>query len=84
MANIRDLKKYINGMIYDVVDECYSVQLYDSSKTEMAEEFIDDVANFQDEIMSEIKKAKNKKEFKVIENKVQEIQEEWIKRLNKL
>jgi hypothetical protein len=84
MANLRDLKKGINGMIYDVVDECYSIQLYNDSKTEETDGFIDDAADFQEEIMSEIKKAENKKDFKAIEAKVMKTQEEWIKRLNKM
>lgn len=84
MANIRDLKKSINGMIYDVVDECYSIQLYNASKAEESDQFIDDAADFQDEIMSEIKKAKNKKDFKSIEKKVIKTQEEWVQRLNKM
>lgn len=84
MANVRDLKKSINGMIYDVVDECYSLQLYDASKAEESDSFIDDAADFQDEIMSEIKKAKGKKDFKAIVEKVEKTQEEWVKRLNKM
>ena len=84
MANIRGLKKSINGMIYDVVDECYSIQLFNPAKTEESDAFIDDAANFQDEIMAEIKKAKTKKDFKAIEAKVLATQEEWIQRLNKI
>jgi len=84
MANVRDLKRNINGMIYDVVDECYSIQLYNTSKTEETDAFIDDAADFQEGIMSEIKKAKNKKDFKSIVEKVEKTQEEWVARLNKL
>ena len=84
MANIRDLKRNINGMIYDVVDECYSIQLYNASKTEETDVFIDDAADFQEEIMSEIRKAKNKKDFKSIEEKVKKTQEDWVQRLNKM
>ncbi len=84
MANIRDLKKNINGMIYDVVDECYSLQLYNDSKIAESDSFIDDAADFQEEIMSEIKRAKNKKDFKAIEEKVERTREEWTMRLNKM
>ncbi|RFC55241.1 hypothetical protein [Brumimicrobium aurantiacum] len=84
MANIRDLKKNINGMIYDVVDECYSVQLYNESKTEESDAFIDDAADFQEEIMAEIKKASNKKDYKAIEAKVEKTRNEWTDRLNKM
>lgn len=84
MANVRDLKKNINGMIYDVVDECYSLQLYNDSKTAESDSFIDDAAEFQEEIMSEIKKAENKKDFKAIVTKVEKTKEEWTNRLNKM
>lgn len=84
MANIRDLKKNINGMIYDVVDECYSVQLFNDAKTAESDAFIDDAADFQEEIMGEIKRAENKKDFKAIEEKVQKTREEWTTRLNKM
>lgn len=84
MANVRNLKKNINGMIYDVVDECYSVQLYNESKAEESDNFIDDAADFQDEIMGEIKRAKSKEDFKAIEEKVIKTREDWTLRLNKM
>lgn len=84
MANVRNLKKNINSMIYDVVDECYSVQLYNDSKTAESDSFIDDAADFQEEIMGEIKRAENKKDYKAIEAKVEKTREEWTTRLNKM
>ncbi|MCO5268784.1 MAG: hypothetical protein M9897_07815 [Brumimicrobium sp.] len=84
MASKRELKKRINLMIYDVVDECFSIQLYNSKKTEVTDKFIDEAADFQDEIMAAIHKAKNKSEFRKIVEKVEDINEEWLERLNKL
>lgn len=84
MANVRNLKKNINSMIYDVVDECYSVQLYNDSKAAESDSFIDDAADFQEEIMGEIKRAENKKDYKAIEAKVEKTREEWTTRLNKM
>lgn len=84
MANIRDLKKKVNNMVYDVVDECYSLQLFDESKKKDTDEFIDEVADFQDEIMTEINKATSKKEFSAIHQKAEKKAEEWVKKLNKL
>lgn len=84
MANVRELKKNINGMIYDVVDECYSIQLFNTDKSADSDEFIDDAADFQEEIMREIKQAKSKKDFKAIRDKVDQTRIEWTKRLNKL
>ena len=76
MASVRDLKRNINNMIYDVVDECFSIQLFDA--------FIEDAADFQEEIMAAIGRAKSKKEYKAIEEKVEATHEEWLARLNKL
>ncbi|WP_107037567.1 hypothetical protein [Brumimicrobium mesophilum] len=84
MANVRNLKKNINGMIYDVVDECYSVQLFNDAKTAESDSFIDDAADFQEEIMGEIKRAESKKDFKAIEAKVEQTRIDWTNRLNKM
>lgn len=84
MASVRSLKKEINNMIYDVVDECFSVQLFDTSKEEVTEAFIDDAVEFQDEIMAAIGRAKVKADYKAIEARVHEVREEWLKRLNAL
>ncbi|PKR81559.1 hypothetical protein CW751_03275 [Brumimicrobium salinarum] len=84
MASVRNLKKNVNNMIYDVVDECYSLQLFNESKKEETDAFIDDAADFQEEIMGDIKKANNKADYKAIEEKVVKTQEEWITRLNKM
>lgn len=84
MANIRGLKKEVNNMVYDVVDECYSLQLFDESKKKDTDKFIDEVADFQEEIMTEINKATSKKEFSKIRQKAEKQAEEWVKKLNKL
>ncbi|HTO38827.1 MAG TPA: hypothetical protein VL021_10410 [Brumimicrobium sp.] len=84
MASVRDLKRNINNMIYDVVDECFSIQLFDESKEEVTDAFIEDAADFQEEIMAAIGRAKSKKEYKAIEEKVEATHEEWLARLNKL
>lgn len=84
MANVRELKKEINDMIYDVVEECYSLQLFDDSKTKKTDAFIDEAADFQEEIMAEVKKATSKADYKKIREKVDKTAEEWVKKLNKL
>ena len=84
MANVRELKKEINSMIYEVVEECYDLQLFNSSKSEKTDAFIDEAADFQEEIMNEIKRASSKSEFKEIRRKVDEKSTEWVKKLNTL
>jgi len=84
MANIRDLKKEVNNMVYDVVDECYSLQLFDESKKKDTDAFIDEVADFQEDIMTEINKATSKKEYSAIRQKAEKKAEDWVKKLNEL
>ncbi len=66
MANKRDIKKIINNVIIDIVEESYSVQLFNESKTKESNAIIDNAANVQDELLSRISKAKSKSEFKSI------------------
>lgn len=84
MANVRELKKEINSMIYDVVEECYSLQLFDESKTQKTDDFIDEAADFQEQIMAEIKEASSKADYAKIRDKANKTAEEWVKKLNKL
>ena len=84
MANVRLLKRDINNMIYDVVEECYSLQLFDDSKKKKTDDFIDEAADFQEDIMSDVKKATSKKEYKEIQEKVDKTAKEWVTKLNKL
>ena len=41
MASKRNFKKDLNKMVFDVVEECFSVQLYNESKTEVTNKLIE-------------------------------------------
>ncbi|MFT7344955.1 MAG: hypothetical protein ACI9XP_001548 [Lentimonas sp.] len=84
MASKRILKKHINYMIFDVVEECFTVQAFNPKKVDDADKLIDDAAEFQDSILSEINKAKSKKEFSAIITKIESKHEEFVKGLNDL
>ena len=66
MGNKRSLKKGLNEMVFDVVDECYFIQIADSKKIEASEKLITEVADFQDGQLSKMNKAKGKAEFRAI------------------
>ncbi len=66
MANKRTLKKVVNNVIYDIVEECFSAQLYNSGKTEACNAVIDEAAGLQDNLLSRISQAKSKADFKAI------------------
>ena len=64
MASKRNLKKHLVKMVVDVVEESYSIQLYNpKEKTKKTDKLIDEVLDFHDEMRSKIKAAKSKKEF---------------------
>ncbi len=84
MANKRSLKKAVNEMVFDVVEECFIQQMTDPSKKEKAEALIEEAADFQDDILSRINQAKDKADFKGIVKDVQEKAEDFVKKLNAL
>lgn len=84
MSSKRLLKKHLNNMIFDVVEECFTVQMFDESKTEKADKLIEEAANFQDDILADINGAKTKKDFSPIREKIDETVIEFITKLNEL
>ena len=84
MASKRDLKKEVNNMVFDVVEECFSLQLYDESKREVTDKFIEEAADYMEEILSKINAAKTKKDFAPLRAEIEKTGEDWVERLNKL
>jgi hypothetical protein len=68
MANLRDLKRDLNHLIIDVIEEAYNVQLSDPSKTEQTEKFIDDTIDYHMNVITRINQAKSKKEIQPIKS----------------
>jgi len=66
MASKRQLKKEINRAIYDVVDECFSVQLFNVTKKEKSDQIIDSAASVQEELLARLNTARSKEEFRSI------------------
>ncbi|TSJ48152.1 hypothetical protein [Fluviicola chungangensis] len=84
MANKRVIKKQLNGMIIDVLDECFSIQLYNESKTEATEKLIDEALSFGDDVLSKIHEAKTKKDFPAIRQMMEDKGVYFIEELNGL
>ena len=61
MASRKYLKKALNNMVFDIVEECFTIQLFDENKAEKTNVIITEAADFQDAILAEINKAKTKK-----------------------
>ncbi len=66
MANKRMLKKHINAMIIDVIDECIYLQELNNDKAEAAEELIEEVITTYNELISRMNSGKTKADFKSI------------------
>jgi hypothetical protein len=71
-------------MIFDIVDECFTVQLNDPSKTEKADKLIDEAADFQDAVLVRINGAKTKEDFRPILELIENAQVDFINKLNGL
>ncbi len=70
MASVQNLKKDVNYVISDIIEECYIWQLlHDEAQSEKAEKLIDEAIQVFDDLIARIntKKVDNKKEhFKAI------------------
>lgn len=84
MSSKRNLKKYVNNMVFDLVDECFHIQESDPKKEKKTEALFDKVADFQDEILQEIHAAKTKKDYNPIVAKINDMQVKFTEELNGL
>jgi hypothetical protein len=66
MASKRVIKKQLNGMIIDVLDECFSAQLYDEKKTEVTEKLVEEALLFAEDVLAKVHQAKSKKDYPAI------------------
>jgi len=82
MASKRILKRNVNDMIIDVVEECFSLQMFDEKKTKATEKLIDEAADFQDGILSQIHAAKKKADFKSITTTIEAKAIDFVEKLN--
>ncbi len=87
MASIKNLKKDLNYIFSDIIEDCYVVQLENPDKSDKAEEVIDEAITAFDDLIEKVnnKKVENKKEhFKKIVATLEEKVQELRKKLGKL
>jgi hypothetical protein len=84
MANKRMLKKQINAMIIDVIDECIYIQEVNDDKAEAAEGLIEEVISTYNELLSRINTGKTKVDFKSIVSDFDQKSDELLDKLNGL
>jgi hypothetical protein len=84
MANKRMLKKQINAMIIDVIDECIYIQEVNDDKAEAAEGLIEEVISTYNELLSRMNSGKTKSDFKAIVADFDQKSDELLDKLNGL
>jgi hypothetical protein len=84
MASKRYIKRNVNNLVFDVVEECFTMQLFNPELTEKADAIIDQAANFQDQILEKINAAKTKADFRPIQEEIEKGAIDFIQQLNGL
>ena len=84
MANKRELKKNLNYLVIDVIEEAFNAQLSDPKNTEKSDKFIDEVIDFQMNIVARIHAAKQKSDFKPIREEIEQKAMDFIQQANDL
>ena len=84
MANKRQLKKRVNRIINEVLEECYTIEFYNTSKRTETKSFSDKAIDFKNKIIKENNAAESKIQYKAIRNKVDQQAAEWVKKMNDL
>lgn len=92
MANRRELKRNINGLLGDVIEECYESLLNDEGKNEKeVEAIVDEAVDTADDLITRANAAKNLKTRAEVKKHYAAIKEElgdkvigFIEKLNAL
>jgi len=91
MANKRNIKKDINSVLGNVLEECYSEMLNNPGvKEKEINDIIDDAVDLADDLISRVNKSKTlavkerKNHFKKIGEELEEKAIDFIEKLNKL
>lgn len=84
MASKRLIKKNLNNMIFEVIEECFETQYFDESKVEKTEALINEAIDYRNEVIVQINAAKNKKDFAPIVANLDAKVDYFIDKLNSL
>ena len=84
MANKRILKRNINEMVFDVVEECFFFEMTAPDKADRSAKLIDEAAEFQDQMFTKMHQAKGKAEYRTIVTEVEAKANYFVAALNAL
>lgn len=72
MASIRIMKKKLNQMVNELVEEAFSAQMEDSALAEKSEALIDKIVEFHEEMLGRLYAAKSKKDLSGFSAEIEE------------
>lgn len=84
MASKRLIKKNLNSMIIEVLEESFDVQFLDESKTEKTNALINEAVEYRNAVIEKIHAAKTKKDFAPIVSDLDNKVDYFINKLNEL
>lgn len=84
MANKRILKRNINEMVFDVVEECFFFEMTAPDKADRSASLIDEAATFQDQMLTKMNQAKVKADFRAVAAEVEAKAIYFVEALNAL
>jgi len=84
MASKRLIKKNLNSMIIEVLEESFDVQFLDESKTEKTNALINEAVDYRNSMIEKIHAAKTKKDFAPIVSDLDDKVDYFINKLNEL
>jgi hypothetical protein len=84
MASKRLIKKNLNNMIFEVVEESFDVQYFDESKKTATESLISEAVGYRNDMIEKINAAKTKKDFAPIVSDLDDKVDYFINKLNEL
>jgi hypothetical protein len=84
MASKKEIKRNLNNMVFDIVEECFMIQLMNPAKAEECDAIIDEAANLQDTMLTKINAAKTKADYRPIRAEIENTAVTFIQKLNGL
>jgi hypothetical protein len=84
MGSKRIFKKNLDKMVIDALEECYSVQLYNSAKADVSNQLIDEIVDFRDKMAVKIHQAKTKKDYPSLIKEAEDASVDFTHKINGL
>lgn len=84
MASKRKFKKQLNKVIFDVVEECFVVQIHEPEKAEATNKLVSEVVSFRNDMRHKISSTKHRKDFTPVRTEAQQTINGFVERVNAL